>query len=130
MRRNRSYSLLYDGDCRVCTAFARAVSFLDLRRHLRVRPIQESEALLAAIPPTERLSEAHAVSPDGRVSSGAEAMPTVIAALVGNPAIEPRLRGSPRSMALLGRSYEVLREIRGRLTCGIAAPASVGRSPR
>lgn len=123
-----SYSLLYDGDCRICSAFARAIRSFDVRRTLDVRRIQESRDLLAAIPAAHVLDSAHAVSPDGRVSSGADAMPALLAALVADPAFEERLRGSRRSMAFLGAVYEVMRTVRGRLAC--AAPASAGRSPR
>lgn len=103
---------------------------LDLRRTLRVRPIQESTELLAGIPEAERLEAAHAVSPDGHVTTGSAAMPAIVAALVAGPGFERRLRASRFSMAALSRLYGVLVELRGRLTCATVAPSSAGRSPR
>jgi predicted DCC family thiol-disulfide oxidoreductase YuxK len=130
MRTEQAYFLLYDSECRICTAFARTVRMLDVRRRLRVRSIQASGELLAAIPETEWLEGAHAVSPDGRVSTGAAAMPALIAALVAGPELERRLRASRASMAALSRIYGVMTELRGRLTCATGAPFSARHSPR
>ena len=124
------YTLLFDGECRICSAFARGVRMIDVRRNLRVRPIQESGPLLAAVPESVRLGAAHVVGPDGRVSSGAEAMPALVAALLDGPRLEGRLRGSEVSMAALDRAYRLMVELRGRLTCATPAPASAGRNPR
>lgn len=122
------YSLLYDGECRICSAFARVVALLDVRGSLRVRRIQESEALLADIPADRMLASAHAVSPNGRVSSGAEAMPALVAALVADPAFESHLRSSHVATTALGAFYEIMRTIRGPIAC--AATPSGERSPR
>lgn len=130
MRIDATYSLLYDGDCRVCSAFARAVRLVDVRRALRVEPIQEAEDLLRTIPSHARPASAHAVAPDGAVTSGGDAMPAVLAALVGGPAFEHQIRSSRLSMALLTRAYAVMAGVRGRLSCASAAAVAAGRSPR
>ena len=124
------YSLLYDGDCRICAAFARAVGFVDIRRRIRVRSIQESRDLLRGIPQDRILDAAHAVSPDGRVSTGAGAMPTLLAGLLGVPRFEAWLRASDASMKALSRFYDVLVALRGHLSCGFADASSAARSPR
>lgn len=124
------YTLLFDGECRICSAFARLARRLDARRRLQVRPIQDSEALLAPIPPDRRLGAAHMVSPDGRVSSGSDAMPALVAALVAGPRFERRLRGSRASMAALARLYGLMVATRSALTCAVAGGAAAGRSPR
>ncbi len=123
-----SYWLLYDGDCRLCSVFARTVRVLDVRRALKVQRIQDAGDLLAPIPAERVLDSAHAVSPSGRISSGADAMPAVLAALVADSRFEERLRASRSSMAFLGAVYEVMRTVRGQLAC--AAPSSAARSPR
>ncbi len=115
------YLLLYDGDCRVCTALARGLAFLDVRRRLRARPIQESRGVLRSIPEAAVLDAAHAVAPDGRVTTGADAVPTVVGALLGAPRVESWLRSSRSSMALLTALYAFLVDLRGRLTCGAAS---------
>ncbi len=130
MRTEAPYFLLYDSDCRVCTAFARAVAFLDVRRGLQIRPIQDSHALLPGFPGDSALRAAHAVSPDGNVTTGADAMPALIGAVLGIPRIEGWLRGSGLPMSLVNRGYGILVDVRGRLTCGVPAPASAARSPR
>jgi predicted DCC family thiol-disulfide oxidoreductase YuxK len=130
MRSDAPYSLLYDGDCRVCSAFARAVRLVDVRRALHIERIQQAQDLLQSIPSDARLASAHAVAPDGRVTSGGDAMPAILAALVAGPAFERKIRSSRTSMALLARVYAVMAGVRGRLSCASGAAVAAGRSPR
>ena len=130
MRSDAPYSLLYDGDCRVCSAFARAVRLVDVRRALHIERIQQAQDLLRSIPSDTRLASAHAVAPDGRVTSGGDAMPAILAALVAGPAFEYKIRSSRSSMALLARVYAVMAGVRGRLSCASGAAVEAGRSPR
>lgn len=130
MQTEDAYFLLYDGDCRICTAFARIVRFADIRRRIRVQPIQESRGLLDGASKDTILDAAHAVSPDGTVTTGADAMPTLLSALVGAPRMEPWLRSSKGSMFLISRLYGILVEFRGHLSCGFSAPSSAARIPR
>ncbi len=130
MRTAAPYLLLYDGDCRTCSAFAHGLRLLDLHRRIRIRPIQGSGGLLRSLPPDEILGAAHAVSPDGRVTTGADAVPTLAGALLAAPGVEARLRASRTSMRLISRIYAFLVEFRGRLTCGVLVPASAAHSPR
>ncbi len=122
--------LLYDRDCRICTACARLLRFVDLHRGIRIQPIQDSRDLLRGVPEDALLDAARAVSPDGRVTTGAEAVPTLAGALLGVPGIEGRLRTSRSAMRCLSRLYGLLVGLRDQLTCGVAAPSSEGRSPR
>lgn len=124
-----AYALLYDRDCRICAAFARAVRFFDVRRALTIRPIQDSEPMLRELPADQWFAAAHAVGPDGRVTSGGEALPAILAALVAGPRFESRVRASTASMAALRWAYGVMAEVRGRLTCA-AGPASAARIPQ
>lgn len=122
--------LLYDRDCRVCTAFARFLRFIDLRRTIRIQAIQESPDLLRGLAAESWLDAAHAVSPDGRVTTGADALPTLAEALLGVPGVERGLRASQLAMECLARLYGVLVDLRGQLTCGVSAPSSEACSPR
>ena len=130
MQARAPYLLLYDGECRICAAFARAVRAMDLRRRIRIRPIQDARDLLSALPSDSILDAAHAVAPDGRVTTGADALPTLLGALLGTPRVERWARSSRAFMRVLSRVYGILVELRGHLTCGFAAPASAARSPR
>lgn len=130
MRTATPYFVLYDGECRMCTACARFLAFIDVHRNIRARPIQESRGLLRAIPEDERLDAAHAVDPEGRVTTGADAMPTLVGALLGTPNAEGWLRSSRSATRVLSRLYRVLVGFRGRLTCRVPAPSSAARTPR
>lgn len=125
-------AVLYDGDCRICASFARWVKALDVRGRIRIRPIQDSRELLRDIPGDEILDAMHAVTPDGRVFTGGDALPAILAALFSGPALETRMKKSTATMATMRRLYAILAEFRGHLTCRYDAPPSsaVVRSPR
>lgn len=130
MQTEGPYLVLYDGDCRICTASARFVAFIDIHRRIHARAIQDSGELLGGIPENLRLDAAHAVAPDGHVTTGADAMPTLVGALLGTPEAEGCLRSSPASMRMLSRLYALLVRFRGQLTCGLVSPSSAECSPR
>ncbi len=121
---------LFDGDCRICTAAASWVQALALPGRLRARPIQDSAEMLREMPAKERLGVVHAVAADGRVLSGPNALPVILAALSGGPGLERLLESSPPVMSTLACAYGMLAEIRGRLTCGIDASVLAERTPR
>lgn len=125
-----AWALLYDGDCRICTTFARAVKVIDLRGGIRIQPIQASRELLRSIPGDEILDAMHVVSPDGRVRTGGEALPAILAALTGAPVLEGLLDHSFVAAAFFRGLYAVLVELRGHLTCRYDATASEEHSPR
>ena len=65
-------TVLYDGDCGVCTQTARVLARLDSRRRLRLVSLQE--ARLPGMPPSDELMDAlHAVDTDGDWFVGAAA---------------------------------------------------------
>ncbi|HYC12100.1 MAG TPA: DCC1-like thiol-disulfide oxidoreductase family protein [Nitrososphaerales archaeon] len=77
--------LLYDTDCGPCMRFKRLVSFLDLGRSLEFMSIDKAEGLgiLDGIPAKRRHGSFHLVHPDGRLESGADALPSLISLLPG-----------------------------------------------
>ena len=125
-------TLLYDGDCRICTTFARWVAALDLRHALRIRTIQASKELLQGLPGDEILDAMHVLTPDGRRLTGGEALPALLSGLAGAPALETLIIRSSLVYAAMRRLYSVLAEFRGHLTCRFdGAPASsAARTPR
>ena len=65
-------TVLYDGDCGICTQTARVLARLDSRRRLRLVSLQE--ATLPGMPPSNELIDAlHAVDSDGNWFVGAAA---------------------------------------------------------
>jgi predicted DCC family thiol-disulfide oxidoreductase YuxK len=66
------FTVLYDGDCGVCTQTARVLARLDSRRRLQLVSLQE--ATLPGMPPSDELMDAlHAVDTDGNWFVGAAA---------------------------------------------------------
>ncbi len=130
MQTERPSLLLYDGDCRICTAFARIAAWAAGGRALRARAIQDSSNLLAGIAEETVMSAAHVVSPDGRVRTGPAILPVIAGAVLHAPRIENRLNASPRARAAAERTYELLVVLRGGLTCASGAPLSGVRTPR
>lgn len=116
------YVLLYDGDCRLCSASARWVSAVDVHGRIRIRPIQASRELLPGSG-DDILDAMHVVAPDGRVWTGGEAVPAILAALSGARAIEPLLRASPAATSAMHVLYSLMVELRGHLTCRYDAAA-------
>jgi predicted DCC family thiol-disulfide oxidoreductase YuxK len=69
----RWLTVLYDGDCGVCSETARALAKLDRRRALRLVPLQS--ALVAGQPSLDQLLDSlHAVDEAGHWWVGADAM--------------------------------------------------------
>jgi len=123
-----SYALLFDGDCRVCRAFARATEAIDVRGRVRTRSLQESSDLLGAPLGDEILDAMRVVGPDGRVASGGNALPVLIEGLWGGPPLADLLGRSRLAGAAFRTLYEVLVELRGHLICRVG-PASAAPSP-
>ena len=79
------YTLAYDSDCGPCTAFRRAVGFLDPGRRMRYVGLAEAEreGALDSIPAAKRRMSFHLISEDGGAVSGADALPALASQLPG-----------------------------------------------
>ena len=78
-----SFSLVYDGDCGICTSFKDAVAFLDHSRRIRSVTLEAAEdsGALENVPRRLRRASFHLITPTGIVVSGADAIPTLAAEL-------------------------------------------------
>lgn len=130
MRTDPPVLLLYDGDCRICTAFARTVAWASRGRAIQALSVQDSRESLPGISEDRVLASAHLVSPDGRIRSGSAILPAIVGVLLREPHLESRLNASPRARAAADRAYEFLVALRGSLTCASGAPFSGARTPR
>ena len=130
MQTERPSFLLYDGDCRICTAFARVVAWASGGRSLRARAIQDALGLLEGLSEETAMSSAHVLSPDGRIRTGPAILPAIAGTLFRAPRLETRLNASPRARAATERTYEFLVALRGGLTCASGAPFAAARTPR
>lgn len=123
----REYVLLFDGDCRICSALPRWIHALDLARRIRVEPIDASNDLLSAIPREQLFDAFHMVAPDGRVTTGGDAVPTLIEAFPIGMGFARLLRGSRPLMDRVHGFYGFLTRFRDRLVCRVDfAAKSVG----
>lgn len=125
-----AYWILYDGECRLCAAIARWARAVDPRGRIRIRPIQDARDLLGAIPSDRALTAYHVVAPGGLVTTGGDAVPTMIEAFPAGGGFARLLRGSPRLMALVRRTYGFATRFRDVLICRVdEAGPSAGPCP-
>jgi predicted DCC family thiol-disulfide oxidoreductase YuxK len=124
------YVLLYDRDCGICSAVSRWIHRVDLRGRIRVESIQSGRALLAGIPEERMLDAMHIVTPDGQVTTGGDAVPTLVGAFPIGAGLGRLLQGSSGLMRQVRRFYAFLTRFRDRLVCRLdAAPPSADSSP-
>jgi predicted DCC family thiol-disulfide oxidoreductase YuxK len=78
-------AVLYDEDCGFCRWSTDKLKAWDARRRLTFAAIQSARGaeLLVAVPEAQRLDSMHAVTPDGRVWSGGQAVRVILAQLPG-----------------------------------------------
>jgi predicted DCC family thiol-disulfide oxidoreductase YuxK len=71
-----TYTLLYDSDCRICTAQARQLLRYDSEQRIALLPLASSatHTRYPQITPEDAQRWMHIVGPDGRVWRGAEAV--------------------------------------------------------
>lgn len=124
----REYILLFDRDCGICQAFGRSIHAVDLRRRIRLRTIQSSRELLQGIPDGQVLDAFHIVSPSGRITTGGDAVPTLIEALPMGAGFGRILRGSQDLMSHVHAFYRFLTRFRERLVCRVDFQARSGGS--
>jgi predicted DCC family thiol-disulfide oxidoreductase YuxK len=105
--------VLFDRDCGICQASARALARWDRSGRLEMMPLQaaaeSSRATLAAVAAAHSLEAAvHVVDEaTGRVASGGDAALAIAAELPGGAVIGP-LRSLPPFRWVVGRLYDVV----------------------
>src|SRR2546426_6629739 len=126
-----SYVLLYDRDCGICSALSRWIRAVDIRRRIRLQSIQSGRALLRGIPEDRMLDAWHMVAPNGLVTTGGDAVPTLVGAFPIGAGFGRLLRGSSGLMRQVHRFYAFLTRFRDRLVCRLdAAPPSADSARR
>lgn len=116
---NPEYVLLFDRDCGICRTFGRWIAGVDIRRRIRFQSIQGAGSLLRDIPQERVLDAFHMVSPGGRVSTGGDAVPTLIEAFPIGAGFARILRGSTALMSAVHGGYGFLTRFRDRLVCRV-----------
>jgi predicted DCC family thiol-disulfide oxidoreductase YuxK len=121
----RQVTVLYDDDCGFCRWSAERIRRLDRGGALAFHPIQSSrgDQLLHVMPPALRLASMHAVTPDGRVWSGGEALRVILGELPGGAVTSGLAAGFPeltdRVYRLAARNRERLGRWLGQDACSI-----------
>jgi predicted DCC family thiol-disulfide oxidoreductase YuxK len=110
-------SVLYDEDCGFCRWSADKLKAWDARRRLTFAAIQSAQGaeVLHAVPEAQRLDSMHALTPDGRVWSGGQAVRVILAELPGGSILASIAAASPGATALTYRLVSRHRERLGRM---------------
>ena len=114
-----THYLLYDAECRICTRVARWTVAVAPRGRLRIQPTEASRYLLAGLPEDVVRSAYHVVSPDGRVTTGGDAVPALLEVMPMGAGFGRLLRGSQSLMERIRTLYGFAATFRGALTCRV-----------
>ncbi|MDP9302418.1 MAG: DUF393 domain-containing protein [Actinomycetota bacterium] len=118
-------TVLYDEDCGFCRWSTDKLKTSDTRRRLTFAAIQgpRGAELLYAVPEAQRLDSMHAVSRDGRVWSGGQAVRVILAQLPGGSilaSIAAALPGATdTTYRLVARHRERLGRMLGQRACSV-----------
>ncbi|MEM3085801.1 MAG: DCC1-like thiol-disulfide oxidoreductase family protein [Halobacteria archaeon] len=119
-------TLLYDGACGPCSAFARWVKAADVRGRIEVRRLEEPEMERRyGRRLGERYMESFHLDTGRGVASGAEALPDLLALFPGGLLWGPAARLPPVRGALAA-GYRAMSRLRDRAACGRAAAGRPG----
>jgi predicted DCC family thiol-disulfide oxidoreductase YuxK len=124
-------TVLYDDDCGFCRWSTDKLRAWDTRRRLTSAAIQSPRGaeLLHAVPEAERLASMHAVTPDGRVWSGGQAVRVILARLPGGSILASIAAAFPDGTEwvyrLVARHRERLGLLLGQRACSVD-PATGG----
>ncbi len=124
----RPYTVVYDGDCRVCTRLAALLRRWDSRRDFEVVPSQ-TQGVMARFPwiPAGAFAESlQMIAPDGRTWAGAEAIERIFDVLPrgGLFAVVFRL---PLVRGIADRAYRSFARNRHRFGCSDHCAANSSR---
>ncbi len=126
-------TVLYDEDCEFCRWSADKLRASDARDRLRFAAIQSPRGaeLLVAVPEAQRLDSMHAVSLDGRVWSGGQAVRVILAELPSGRVLASVAAVFPgttdATYRLVARHRERLGRMLGQRACSV--DPTTGGSP-
>ena len=123
-------TVLYDEDCGFCRWSADKLRAWDMRRKLTFAAIQSPTAgeLLRAVPVAERLGSMHAVTPDGRVWTGGQAVRVILGKLRGGGVLASIAATFPGATEwiyrLVARHRQGLGRLLGQRACSVDPSAT------
>lgn len=115
-----AYTLVYDSGCGSCMLFKDAVELLDAKRAMEYIGLvdAESSGRLDAVDPALRQRSFHLISPNGRVWSGAGALPGLAVFLPGGRILSRALSDCPPAFASASFVYAALSRRHDSGSCG------------
>ena len=115
----RAYTVVYDGNCKVCTRLAHLLEKWDRRHDLEVIPSQSPgvRARFPWIPPRAYAESIQVIDREGRTWQGARALETILDALPKGRLLS-WLFAIPFARPLVDRFYRWFARNRYRLGCG------------
>ncbi len=101
------YVLIYDSACGICVKFRRFVDFLDPREKLEFSSLLDADAggLLSSMPIALRHKSFHFRLPNGKILSGAEAVPELMRQLPSGSLLNWFVTGAPIGMTVIRFLY-------------------------
>lgn len=118
-------TVLYDEDCGFCRWSADKLRAWDTQQRLTFAAIQSARGaeLLVAVPEAHRLDSMHAVTRDGRVWSGGQAVRVTVAQLPGGSILASVAAAFPgateATYRLVARHRQRLGRMLGQRACGV-----------
>jgi predicted DCC family thiol-disulfide oxidoreductase YuxK len=118
-------TVLYDEDCGFCRWSADKLRAWDTQHRLTFASIQSARGaeLLVAVPEAHRLDSMHAVTRDGRVWSGGQAVRVTVAQLPGGSILASIAAAFPgateATYRLVARHRQRLGRMLGQRACGV-----------
>jgi predicted DCC family thiol-disulfide oxidoreductase YuxK len=111
--------LVYDANCGPCTRFKRIIDFLDTHDRFRYDSLLRSDelGLLDSVPMAERHRSFHIISPEGRVSSGVLAIPTLLGQLPLGGIACALVSKAPGGMRLVNLVYSTFSRLHENSSC-------------
>jgi predicted DCC family thiol-disulfide oxidoreductase YuxK len=113
------FTVAYDSECGPCTRFREAVEFLDAKGSIAFVGLGQADrsGLLEPVEVSRRRASFHLISPEGRVWSGARALPPLAGILPGGSGVSYVLGRNPMAFRLAAFAYEVLSRLHDSGSC-------------
>ncbi len=120
MDSHSQYVLIYDSDCGICVKFRRFVDFLEPREKLEFSSLLDADAggLLSAMPIAMRHKSFHFKLRNGKILSGAEAVPELMKHLPVGALLSWAVINAPIGMDLMRFLYRNISRLHNDDSCG------------
>jgi predicted DCC family thiol-disulfide oxidoreductase YuxK/chromate transport protein ChrA len=118
--------LAYDAHCEPCTRFRNLVHFIDSKGEIEFISLVDAEdaGLLEKVPKAERHTSFHLILPDGRLLTGAEAVPTLLELLPGGKMLSRVITSAPGGPLVISTVYDGFARGHDGSACALPRPVA------